>query len=398
METSPMVAPGEKIGRYEIVRELGRGAMGAVFQARDPKIGRIVAIKTIAMLGGSPEEIEQSKERFFREAQAAGKLSAPGIVTIHDVGVDKSSHTPFIVMEYIAGRTLDRFVEESPGSRLSTKQALDLIHQLAESLDYAHQQNIVHRDIKPANILITEQGRAKIADFGIAKLTHSELTVPGKIMGTPAYMAPEQISSGKVDGRSDIFSLGVIAYWLLTGEKPFTGDSVTSISFKVAYKEPVAARELNPALSPELETILGRALAKNPDERYQRGRDLAAHIEDFQAGRPLRSLQPQTVEATIPEGTIAIAAPQPPSRLQTAMKAVGRIAARAAIACGALLLKGLAFALRPVKTLFRHLGQAITRRLPKWMLRIPRRWILIATLAIVCVCCAFLIRRWLTPD
>lgn len=264
--------------------------MGTVFRARDPKIDRVVAIKTIAVAGSKSDDAEQYRQRFFREAQAAGKLSAPGIVIIHDVAEDEATQTPFIVMEYVAGKTLDQFVAASPTGRLPFETALDLIQQIAEALDYAHVQGIVHRDIKPANIMVTEDGRTKIADFGIAKLTLSEFTVAGQVLGTPAYMSPEQLGGAKIDGRSDLFSLGVIAYWLLTGEKPFAGDTATTVAFKVVYKDPIPATQVNPSLSPDCEYILARALAKDPARRYQRGRELAADIQDIKLRRSPRSL------------------------------------------------------------------------------------------------------------
>jgi len=278
-----------RLGRYEILSELGRGAMGTVFQARDPRIDRVVAIKTITVAGSESEEAEQYRQRFFREAQAAGKLSAPGIVTIHDVAEDEETQTPFIVMEYVAGNTLDQFVAGFPRSQPSLETTLDLIQQIAEALDYAHAQGIVHRDIKPANIIVTQDGHTKIADFGIAKLTLSEFTVAGQVLGTPAYMSPEQLSGGTVDGRSDLFSLGVIAYWLFTGQKPFAGDTATTVAFKVVYQDPIPATQLNPSLSPDCEYILLRALAKDPAGRYQRGRELAADIQDIRLGRAPRS-------------------------------------------------------------------------------------------------------------
>src|SRR5512146_937290 len=224
----------QQLGRYEVLAELGRGAMGAVFRARDPRIDRTVAIKTIAVPGADDKSIEEYRQRFFREAQAAGRLSHPGIVTIFDADEDQPSHTPFIVMEYVDGRTLDTLADSAPGGRLPLDTAIDLVQQVSAALDYAHVHGIIHRDIKPSNIIVTADGRAKIADFGIAKLSMIEATLPGNVLGTPAYMSPEQLSGKPIDGRSDLFSLGVIAYWLFTGEKPFTGESITEVSVQVA--------------------------------------------------------------------------------------------------------------------------------------------------------------------
>src|SRR5690348_13528373 len=278
----------QQLGRYEILSELGRGAMGAVFRARDPRIDRVVAIKTIAVTSGDAS-MEEYKQRFFREAQAAGRLSHPGIVTIFDVDEDRASRTPFIVMEYVDSRPLDEFVNTSPGCRLPLEAAVDLIQQIGAALDYAHAGGIVHRDIKPGNILVTPDHRAKIADFGIAKLSMAEVTIPGHVLGTPAYMSPEQLSGNPIDGRSDLFSLGVIAYWLLTGVKPFTGQTVTEISIQIATKDPRPATDIAPALSTHFDYVLARALAKDPAERYQLGYDLAADLQDALAGREPRS-------------------------------------------------------------------------------------------------------------
>jgi predicted Ser/Thr protein kinase len=297
----------QRLGRYEILTEIGRGAMGRVYQARDPKIDRIVALKTISVLGATPADQEEYRQRFFREAQAAGKLAHPGIVIIYDVGEDEATHTPFIVMEYIAGRTLD---ELGSGGALSVDVALDLIRQVAEALDYAHSQGIIHRDIKPANIIITEDGRAKITDFGIAKLTLSEFTVPGQVLGTPTHMSPEQLQGHPVTGRSDLFSLGVILYSLLTSEKPFSGDTVTSVTFQVVYKDPPPVTAKNAALRPEFDLVLARALAKDPLQRYPRGRDFAHDLDDLRQGRPPRwassGTLPGAADRTVARGTVPV--------------------------------------------------------------------------------------------
>jgi serine/threonine-protein kinase len=279
----------QQMGRYEILAELGRGAMGAVFRARDPKIDRMVAIKTISVLQPDSSSAEQYRQRFFREAQAAGRLSHPGIVTIYDVDEDPATQTPFIVMEYADGLTLHDFVLQSPQGRLPVPMALEVIEQVASALDYAHHASIVHRDIKPANIMVTAERRAKIMDFGIAKLSLAEATVPGQVMGTPAYMSPEQINGQAVDGRSDLFSLGVIAYWLLTGEKPFEGDTVTEICVQIATKEPRQPSQLSSSLSSDYDYLLSRALAKDPAHRYQNGREFAADVRDLLARHKPRS-------------------------------------------------------------------------------------------------------------
>jgi serine/threonine-protein kinase len=281
-----------QLGRYEIVAELGRGAMGAVFRARDPRIDRTVAIKTIAVPAGAAKDFEHYRQRFFREAQAAGRLSHPGIVTIYDVGEDEAAHTPFIVMECVEGESLDRLVAAASGA-LPRASALELVRHIAEALDYAHGHGIVHRDIKPANIMVTAAGQPKIADFGIAKLAQAETTMPGQVVGTPAYMSPEQLNGKALDGRSDLFSLGVIAYWLLTGVKPFDGDTLTEICVQVVTKDPAPPSQVTPGISQDHDYVLSRALAKDPALRYQRGSEFAADLEDLRAGNKPRSRAPQ---------------------------------------------------------------------------------------------------------
>lgn len=302
----------QQLGRYEILAEIGRGAMGTVFQARDPRIDRIVAIKTISVPETGAQEMEHYRQRFFREAQAAGRLSAPGIVTIYDVGEDDATKTPFIVMEYVSGHTLDQVVGASAPAKFPREKTLDLLQQLADALDYAHNHGIVHRDIKPSNIIVTDEDRAKIADFGIARLPVGDATIPGQVLGTPAYMSPEQLNGNPVDGRSDLFSLGVIAYWLLTGEKPFSGDTLTSISVQIITRDPAPATSIDASLNPEFDYVLGKALAKDPGQRYQRCRDFSLDLQDANAGRPLRSkiaVTEQTVAIkTTPHGGTAVAA------------------------------------------------------------------------------------------
>jgi serine/threonine-protein kinase len=261
-------------GRYEVVAELGRGAMGVVYQARDPQIDRLVALKTISMWGQPPEEEQEFRLRFMNEAQAAGRLHHPGIVSVFDVGESPENNDPYIVLEYVAGESLSRILARE--KKLSPTKALKLAEEVADALDYAHAQGVIHRDIKPANIIITQDSHAKIADFGIAKLNLAHFTVPGRVLGTPAYMSPEQLSGQACDGRSDVFSLGVILYTMVVGHSPFQGDSATTVCFKVANREPVAASALDLSLPPQLDAVISRAMAKEPTERYQR----AAHFAD----------------------------------------------------------------------------------------------------------------------
>jgi serine/threonine protein kinase len=275
------------LGRYEIVAEIGRGAMGAVYKARDPRIDRFVAIKTVLLHQTVVHEQQEFRRRFFVEAQAAGRLLHPGIVAVFDVGEDPETSDPYIVMEYIEGHTL-REVLASNNKKLPFDDALRITQELAEALDYAHTQGVVHRDIKPANILITKEGQAKISDFGIAQLDLSHMTLPGRVLGTPAYMSPEQLEGQQVDGRSDLFSLGAILYTVVTGYRPFQGSSATTVCFKVANHEPLQASSLAPELPHELDAIIARALAKNRAERYQRGMEFAADLKKLRERRPGR--------------------------------------------------------------------------------------------------------------
>ncbi len=257
----------DRIGRYKIVRELGRGAMGIVYHAIDPNIGRPVAIKTI-QLGGArkPEEQERLRERLFREARSAGNLSHPGIVTIYDV--EQQGELAYIAMEYVDGPTLDQVLSEPQA--LAPNRIFGILAQTAAALDYAHGKGIVHRDIKPANIMIAGDGTAKITDFGIAKITTSEqFTMTGSIVGTPHYMSPEQVQGQPVDGRSDQFSLAVIAFEMLTGEKPYTGEHLTTVVYKIVAEEPMAPHRINPSLGGGIDSALRKGLAKRPDGRYR---------------------------------------------------------------------------------------------------------------------------------
>lgn len=290
-----------QLGRYEIVAELGRGAMGAVFRARDPKIDRTVAIKTISVSAVAARDIEHYRQRFFREAQAAGRMSHPGIVTIYDVGEDETTHTPFIVMECVEGNSLDQLVATASTGKLPRDMALKLLRQIAEALDYAHRQGIVHRDIKPANVMVTTEGLPKIADFGIAKLAMAETTLPGQVVGTPAYMFPEQLNGKVVDGRSDLFSLGVIAYWLLTGVKPFDGETLTEICVQVVTKDPLPPSEVTAGLNIDFDYVLSRALAKDPAMRYQSGRELAADLDDLCSGKKPRPVAQMAKTQVVPQ-------------------------------------------------------------------------------------------------
>jgi len=251
--------------------------------ARDPKIDRLVAIKTISLFGQQAEDIGDYRERFVFEARAAGGLSHPGIVTIYDVGEEPEIHDPFIAMEYVNGESLRKVLGEDH-KKVPVKSTLQVVQELAEALYYAHTHGVIHRDIKPSNVLVTSGWHAKIADFGIAKLNLAQLTIPGQLMGSPAYMSPEQLSGDGLDGRSDLFSLGVILYNMVTGHRPFQGNSATTVCFKVVNRDPVPVTSFDAELPAELDEIIGKAMAKDPAERFQTGAEMAESIRNFRDG------------------------------------------------------------------------------------------------------------------
>lgn len=342
----------QQLGRYEILAEVGRGAMGAVFRARDPKIDRIVAIKTIAVPETDAGQMEQYRQRFFREAQAAGRLSHPGIVTIFDVEEDGPTRTPYIVMEYAEGLRLNDVVAHFSERKLPPSAALDLLEQIASALDYAHSAGIVHRDIKPANIIVTPEGHTKIMDFGIARTALSELTVTGHVLGTPAYMSPEQINGKAVDGRSDIFSLGVIAYWLLAGVKPFDADSVTELCVQIAGKEPQPASEVCIGLSADYDYVLLRALAKDPEQRYQKARDFAADLQDLRSGKKPRSMSDASQSSGASQEKTRLLSPEPGKAAGAHSTALSTSPASGASGRGPWLGKRLALTIAAVAVMF----------------------------------------------
>ncbi len=272
----PLSSP-TKLGRYEIVDEIGKGAMGVVYLARDPLIGRLVALKTFRIgLSVKDAEMEQFRARFIREAQSAGILSHPNIVTIHDVVESSDDGMAFIAMEYVRGTNLKLVLQAAQRPTLS--YVAEILAQVAAGLDYAHSCKVIHRDIKPANILITNDSRAKITDFGIARLDTSNLTQEGQLLGTPNYMSPEQILGRDVDSRADIFSLGVVLYEMVTRHKPFQGDNLTMVSHRIVYDQFTPPREYVDDLPAGTEQILAKALDKDPARRYQRAHDMAEDL------------------------------------------------------------------------------------------------------------------------
>jgi eukaryotic-like serine/threonine-protein kinase len=270
---------GATIGRYAVLAEIGRGAMGVVYKARDPHIDRLVAIKMISLIDQEPDDDQDYRQRFLQEAKAAGCLSHPGVVTIFDVGEEQDG-SPFIVMEYVAGRPASKLLAADK-RRLPLGAALQLGQEVAEALDYAHRHGVIHRDVKPANILVTRDGHCKIADFGIARFNQYRLTQPGRLMGSPSYMAPEQFEGGDTDSRSDLFSLGVALYTVLTGHRPFQGNTAASVCFKLVNRDPLPITAFDPQYPAEIDELVFRALSKDPARRYQTGAEMADRIRQF---------------------------------------------------------------------------------------------------------------------
>ncbi len=264
------------LGRYQVEKELGKGAMGVVYLGRDPKINRVVAIKTMALSQEfDEEELADVKERFFREAETAGRLNHPHIVTIFDAGEEHD--LAYIAMEFLKGR--DLVPQTKPGHLLPLPKVMDIVARVAEALAYAHGNNVVHRDVKPANIMYEgESDQVKVTDFGIARITDSSRTKTGMVLGTPSYMSPEQLAGKKIDGRSDLFSLGVMLFQMVCGKLPFEGDSMAQLMFRIANEQHPDIRDLRPDVPDCLSAIIDRALAKDADARYQSGNDMAADL------------------------------------------------------------------------------------------------------------------------
>jgi len=263
-------AAPRRLGKYEIEKVLARGAMGVVYLGRDPRIDRPVAVKTVRLdvIDGEPLRRE-FQERFLREARAAGRLNHPGIVTIYEADEDPETGLSYIAMEYVDGVTLKEYLQEHGAMPLG--QAMTLMRQLLDALDYAHAHDTVHRDIKPANILLTERSGVKVTDFGIARFSASDMTQAGQILGTPGYMSPEQVQGRTVDGRSDLFSAAVVLYQALTRRKPFDADDFATTCYMIVHEDPAPPSELRGDLPSGVDAVLHKAMSKDPEDRYQTG-------------------------------------------------------------------------------------------------------------------------------
>ena len=274
VSTVPDSSP-QTLGRYKVLKELGRGSMGVVYLGKDPTIQRFVAIKTMKLDEiDDPDKLQDVRARFFREAESTGRLSHPNIVTIFDAGEEQG--LGYIAMEMLQGTTLNQWSRKP--NLLPLEKLIPILAAVAEAMDYAHQQGIVHRDIKPANIMLTNEDVVKIMDFGIAKMGTSSKTQTNIVLGTPVYMSPEQIAGKKVDGRSDIFSLGVVMFELLTGRPPFLADNVSALLFAIAHTPHTSVKAVRPDLPPHLKSVIDQALQKDPVHRYRRANDFAVAI------------------------------------------------------------------------------------------------------------------------
>ncbi len=285
----------KKVGRYEVLGELGRGAMGVVYKARDPVIGRTVAVKTIKLSAeGSGLSSADLLQRFQTEAQAAGLLTHPNIVVIHDAGEEHGLY--YITMEMVEGRSLLALIEDHQTFPLA--RTLRIMEQACAALHFAHERNVVHRDIKPANLMITGDDTVKITDFGTAKILQYGAAQQTKhVMGTPSYMSPEQIKGRVMDGRADIFSLGVMLYELVTGQRPFSGQDIATVLYKIGNEEPAPPQEITPGIHPGISKVILKALAKDPGKRYQTCREMSEELKNYRTAGP---------------SAIATVAPHPP--------------------------------------------------------------------------------------
>src|ERR671936_599525 len=298
-----MAAPAPELktlGRYNIERTIGKGAMGVVYEGVDPRLGRRVAIKTILKSHLDEDTAKDYSMRSVREAQAVARLNHPNIVQVYDFG--EEGDISYLVMEFIRGKELKTFFDAN--ERFDLKEAVRIMCELCDALDFAHNAGIIHRDIKPANVMLDAQARTKLTDFGVARVTDSdktsvERTQAGTMVGTPAYMSPEQITGGNIDKSTDVFSAGIILYQFLTGEKPFTGSGAWTIAKKIIQEDPPLPSSVNNAVTPLFDAVVNRALAKNPDQRFQSARDLSVALKRALEGKSAEDDSDRTVAGVL---------------------------------------------------------------------------------------------------
>jgi serine/threonine-protein kinase len=324
------VTPLGRIGKYELRHQIGRGAMGVVYEAFDTVIERRVALKMLRTDVFAPEQLEDVRVRFKREAHSAGRLSHPNIVTIYDYG--EHDGAPYIAMDLMVGEELSRSLES--GARMALPQVVRTMEQVLAALAYAHDAGVVHRDIKPSNVFVQRDGTLKVVDFGLARVETSTLTESGAVLGTPAYMSPEQFLGLPVDARSDLFSTGVMLYQMLTGDRPFSG-SPTTIMQKVLRQDPVEPSALNPTLSDAWDRLIKRVLAKKPDDRLQTAREFADWVRLAFEGKPLPGKPELPEDATVRiDATVRLAPPEPAGKKASLVRVAGISGAAAAVAAG----------------------------------------------------------------
>ncbi len=328
------------IGKYTIVEELGRGAMGIVYKAVDPLIDRTVAVKTIRFdMYSQPEQRVEAQKRFLREAKSAGNITHPNIVTIYDMGEDNG--TFYIAMEYVEGQSLEAMLAQK--KRWTIEETIRLVVEIADGLDSTHKKGIIHRDIKPGNILVDKEGQPHIVDFGIARVPTSNLTQTSAVMGTPYYMAPEQVAARKIDHRVDVFALGAIFYEMLTLEKPFAGENLTTVIYKIMNEPPHPLREFKTDVPNGLEPIIQKVLAKDPDARYQSCRELIndllgyADANGMVIGDRFRARSPLSETAKMTKPALPKAA-KPAGKKKPLPMIIGGAAVIVLLAAGAVLL------------------------------------------------------------
>src|SRR5229473_496556 len=300
------------LGRYNIERVLGKGAMGVVYEGVDPRLGRRVAIKTILKSHLDEDTGKDFAMRFVREAQSVARLNQPHVVQVFDFG--EEGEIAYLVMEFIKGKELKTFFDAN--ERFDLKEAVRIMAELCDALDFAHNAGIIHRDIKPANVMLDAQARTKLTDFGVARVQDSdktsvERTQAGTMVGTPAYMSPEQITGGNIDKRTDVFSAGIILYQFLCGEKPFTGSGAWTIAKKIIQEEPPLPSSLNNAITPIFDAVVNKALSKNPDTRFQSARDLGVALRRALEGKGIEDDFDKTVAGAMTGEIAALARPAP---------------------------------------------------------------------------------------